>query len=245
MTNTRTLIGVQKIGLIHQQKTILEAVSFELKLGDFVTLIGPNGAGKSSLIKILLGLLKPSSGSIYRADTLKLGYTPQKFTPNAFIPISVLDFLQLNQSIKADFFQRTIDLTGVKPLLSLALQKLSGGETQRVLLTRALLGKPNVLVLDEPAQNLDIDGQTQFYQLLQTIHQQQNCAILMVSHDLHRVMRQSSQVLCLYHHICCMGKPETILQDSRFEKMFANQKDELMTTYAHHHNHQHSNLLSK
>jgi zinc transport system ATP-binding protein len=234
------LITAQNITLTHQGKKILDDVSFTLQPGEFITLIGPNGAGKSSLIKVLLGLIKQDSGKIKRAKSMRLGYTPQLFTPNPFIPISVVDFLTLNQKVEKSFVKETAETTGVGSLLNLPLKDLSGGELQKVLLTRALMNKPNVLILDEPAQNLDVDGQMQLYQLIQDIHQQQNCAILMVSHDLHRVMKESSQVLCLYHHICCKGHPETILKDEQFNDLFADQMTELMATYEHHHNHHHT-----
>jgi zinc transport system ATP-binding protein len=214
-------------------------VSFELKAGEFITLIGPNGAGKSSLIKVLLGLIKADTGSVTKSSNIRLGYTPQKFIPNEFIPISVLDFLQLNQKIDTNFLHRTAQLTSIESILNHELSSLSGGEMQRVLLARALLAKPNVLILDEPAQNLDVNGQMHLYKLIQDIHQKQGCAVLMVSHDLHRVMKESTQVLCLYHHICCMGQPESILKDSQFNDLFADQMDELMATYEHHHNHCH------
>lgn len=236
---SETLIHVDQVSLNHHGKTVLDDVSFKLKAGEFITLIGPNGAGKSSLIKILLGLIKPDSGRITRSSNICLGYTPQKFTSNEFIPISVLGFLQLNQKVESDFLHHTAQLTGVEFLLNNELKNLSGGEMQRVLLTRALLAKPNILILDEPAQNLDVNGQMHLYQLIRDIHQNQGCAVLMVSHDLHRVMKESTQVLCLYHHICCMGQPETILKDSQFNDLFADQMDELMATYEHHHNHCH------
>ena len=235
------LIKAININLTHQGKRVLDQVSFELQAGAFITLIGPNGAGKSSLIKVLLGLIKPDSGSIEKSDNIRLGYTPQTFKPNAFIPISVMDFLNLKQKNSTDFLHQTAALTGVENLLAIPLKNLSGGEMQRVLLTRALLKKPNVLILDEPAQNLDVNGQMHLYKLIQDIHQQQGCAVLMVSHDLHRVMKESTQVLCLYHHICCMGQPETIIKDSQFNDLFADQMDELMATYEHHHNHCHEN----
>ncbi len=239
MSNPQTLISANNISLSHDGKSVLDDVSFELKAGEFITLIGPNGAGKSSLIKVLLGLIQPDSGIIKQSKNIRLGYTPQKFTINEFIPISVLGFLQLNQKIDAQFLTATIALTGIDSLLHRALKNLSGGEMQRVLITRAILNKPNVLMLDEPAQNLDISGQMSLYKLIQDIHQQQSCAVLMVSHDLHQVMRESTQVLCLYHHICCMGQPRSILQDSQFNDLFAEQMDELMATYEHHHNHCH------
>lgn len=233
------LITAQNISLNHQGKKILDNVSFSLNPGEFITLIGPNGAGKSSLIKVLLGLIKQDSGKIKRSKSIRLGYTPQLFTPNPFIPISVVDFLTLNQKVEKSFIGATAETTGVTSLLNLQLKDLSGGELQKVLLTRALMNKPNVLILDEPAQNLDVDGQMQLYKLIQEIHQTQNCAVLMVSHDLHRVMKESTQVLCLYHHICCKGHPEAILKDEQFNDLFADQMAELMATYEHHHNHNH------
>ncbi len=236
---SEVLISANNVSLKHNTKSVLDNVSFDIKAGEFITLIGPNGAGKSSLIKILLGLIKPDSGSIKKSKNIRLGYTPQKFIPNEFIPISVIDFLKLNQKTSIDFLLKISKLTGIEVLLSSSLKDLSGGEMQRVLLARALLSKPNILILDEPAQNLDVNGQMHLYKLIQDIHQQQECAILMVSHDLHRVMKESTQVLCLYHHICCMGQPESILQDSSFNDLFADQMDELMATYEHHHNHCH------
>ena len=207
------LITLDNITLSHNGKNVLDDVSFKLHQGEFVTLIGPNGAGKSSLIKILLGVIKQDSGYVTYTGDIRLGYTPQTFTANPYIPISVKDFLTLNQKLDSAFMQQTFDLTGINELLQLPLKNLSGGELQKVLLSRALLNKPNVLILDEPAQNLDVDGQMQLYKLIQDIHKEQNCAVLMVSHDLHRVMKESTQVLCLYHHICCEGLPESILKD--------------------------------
>ena len=233
------LITLNNISLSHNGKNVLDDVSFKLHEGEFITLIGPNGAGKSSLIKVLLGVIKQDSGDITYTDNIRLGYTPQTFSANPFIPISVKDFLTLNQKLDSEFMLKTFELTGIKDLLKSPLKNLSGCELQKVLLTRALLNKPNVLILDEPAQNLDVDGQMQLYKLIQDIHQQQNCAVLMVSHDLHRVMKESTQVLCLYHHICCEGLPESILKDEKFNDLFADQINDLMATYEHHHNHHH------
>ena len=233
------LITLNNISLSNSGKNILDDVSFKLHQGEFITLIGPNGAGKSSLIKILLGIIKQDAGEITYKGEIKFGYTPQIFTANPYIPISVKDFLTLNQKLDATFMKQTFELTGINEFLKSPLKNLSGGELQKVLLTRALLNKPNVLILDEPAQNLDVDGQMQLYKLIQDIHQQQNCAVLMVSHDLHRVMKESSQVICLYHHICCEGLPESILKDAKFNDLFADQINELMATYEHHHNHNH------
>lgn len=239
MLTPQILISAHDISLTRRGKSVLDKISFELQQGEFLTIIGPNGAGKSSLIKVLLGLIKADSGDIKRAKNIKLGYMPQAFSPNPFMPLQVIDFCNLNQKVTHSFLQETVKLTGITSLLNLPLKNLSGGELQRVLLTRALLNKPNILILDEPAQNLDVDGQMQLYKFIQNIQQQQGCAVLMVSHDLHRVMKQSTQVLCLYHHICCMGKPEVLIKNVQFNDLYAEQMDELMTTYEHHHNHCH------
>lgn len=239
MLTPQILISAHDISLTRRGKSVLDKISFELQQGEFLTIIGPNGAGKSSLIKVLLGLIKADSGDIKRAKNIKLGYMPQAFSPNPFMPLQVIDFCNLNQKVTRSFLQETVKLTGITSLLNLPLKNLSGGELQRVLLTRALLNKPNILILDEPAQNLDVDGQMQLYKFIQNIQQQQGCAVLMVSHDLHRVMKQSTQVLCLYHHICCMGKPEVLIKNVQFNDLYAEQMDELMTTYEHHHNHCH------
>jgi zinc transport system ATP-binding protein len=233
---SKTLIKVNNISLSSFNKNILDNVSFELKNNDFITLIGPNGAGKSSLIKVILGLISADSGSVTKAKKLKIGYTPQKFIVNQFIPISVINFLTLNKNVSKDILDKTIDITDIKDLLSSSLQELSGGELQRVLLTRSLLNKPDVLILDEPTQNLDINSQKTSHRLIYDIHKNQKCAVLMISHDLHRVMKKSTQVICLYHHICCMGKPVSILKDSQFNKLFADHTDDLMAVYKHHHN---------
>ena len=162
------LITADNISLNHNGKNILNDVSLKLQPGELITLIGPIGAGKSSLIKVLLGIIKQDSGKVNHDSNVRLGYTPQSFSANPFIPISVFDFLTLNQKTDKNFTYQTSDLTGIRDLLNSPLKNLSGGELQKVLLTRALLHKPNVLILDEPAQNLDVEGQMQLY--LSLIH---------------------------------------------------------------------------
>ena len=236
----KTLISINNINLNYKGKKVLDNINFTLKNNNFITLIGPNGAGKSSLIKIILGLIKPSSGNVDIAKNIRLGYTPQTFKPNIFMPITVINFLKINKKINTSFIHKIASLTGIEHILKQQLKDLSNGELQRILLARALLIKPDILILDEPTQNLDINGQMQFYKLIKDIHNQQNCAVLMVSHDLNRVMRESTQVLCLYHHICCMGKPEQILKNSQFNNLFGKQMNDLTTNYQHQHNHYHN-----
>ena len=236
---SEALISAENIYLEHNEKNVLDNVSFKINTGEFVTLIGPNGAGKSSLIEVLLGLLSATDGKVRRNKKVVIGYTPQNFIPNPFIPISVINFLKLDGKFNQHWFDEVIELCGIEAILHNPLKSLSGGELQRVLLTRAMLKKPNLLILDEPVQNLDINGQMLFYRLIETIHETQNCAVLMVSHDLHHVMKRSNKVLCLFHHICCFGQPDTVIRDSQFNDLFADQMDDLLATYEHHHNHCH------
>lgn len=120
------------------------------------------------------------------------------------------------------------------------MQKLSGGEMQRVLLARAILNKPNLLVLDEPTQGVDINGQAELYQLIHRTQQALNCAVLMVSHDLHIVMADSKEVLCINQHICCAGTPESLSNDPTFMRLWDNQISQNVGFYTHHHNHHHN-----
>ncbi len=233
-----TLIEAKNINVIQQGKHILKSVSTTIKKNDFITIIGPNGAGKSTLLKCLMGFSKPNSGDIKRKGGLRIGYVPQYFAYNYIMPITVKRFLCLCKKVSINI-DDLAQKTNIIHLLDTQLGALSGGELQRVLLTRSLLDSPELLVLDEPAQSLDISGQLSFYKLLENIYRQQNLAILMVSHDLHLVMASTKQVLCLFHHICCSGAPSAITKDPEFIALFGNDMANMVTIYQHSHNHKH------
>jgi zinc transport system ATP-binding protein len=206
---------------------------------DFITLIGPNGAGKSVLLRHLLKLETPQSGTVTHRDGLKIGYVPEKFLIDQTLPMPVERFLALNNNLKPDAVLALAEETHCSALLTRPLAALSGGELQRVLLARALANDPHVLMLDEPAQNLDVSGQLQFYKLIDDIFDNRNLSVLMVSHDLHMVMRSTRQVMCMYHHICCSGAPESVAKDPEFIAMFGKDMAQMMSVYQHSHNHDH------
>ncbi len=219
---------------------VLDNVSLEIAEHDFTTLVGPNGAGKTVLLRQLLQLEKPDHGTVQHAAGLRIGYVPEKISIDASLPLQVKRFVTLNNRVSAAALDTLADETGMTDLLDRPLAALSGGELQRVLLARALVRNPNLLVLDEPAQNLDVNGQLQFYQLIEKIYETRKLAILMVSHDLHLVMSSTRKVVCLYHHICCSGAPDSVARDPEFISIFGTDMAQLMAVYPHKHTHDHT-----
>ncbi|AXQ23839.1 metal ABC transporter ATP-binding protein [Acinetobacter wuhouensis] len=226
------LVQLQQINVRIDERDILKNVDFSLQEKEIVTLIGPNGAGKSTLIKVLLGILKPNSGKIVGAKNLKLAYVPQKFNPSHSLPLRVKDLLDLekcDKAIKAEIIRDT----GIAKLEHSKVQQLSGGERQRVLLARALLRQPNVLVLDEPMQGLDIQSEAELYEYVRSLPERYGCSILIVSHDLQWVMQGTQRVVCLNKHICCSGLPDSIQQHPEYLALFGTSR----VPYQHHHDH--------
>ncbi|ENX61692.1 MULTISPECIES: zinc ABC transporter ATP-binding protein ZnuC [Acinetobacter] len=226
------LIQLEKISVRRDELDILRNVDFALQAKEIVTLIGPNGAGKSTLIKVLLGIMPPNKGKIHFSKKLKMAYVPQKFNPSASLPLRVQDLLDLEVCEQA-LREEIIRDTGIQKLQSSKVQQLSGGERQRVLLARALLRQPDILVLDEPMQGLDIQSEAELYEYVRSLPERYGCAVLMVSHDLQWVMQGTHRVVCLNKHICCSGLPESIQQHPEYQAIFGTQR----MFYQHHHNH--------
>lgn len=231
------LISLENVSVRRNGRNLLEHISFSLHSGELVTLIGPNGAGKTTLVRTILGTLKPDSGTITRREGLTIGYVPQRMQVNPLLPMTVTRFLALAHTEPAD--EDILREAEISHLSNYPLATLSGGEMQRVLLARALLRKPDLLVLDEPVQGLDIDGQSRFYRYLDSIRTTLTCGILMVSHDLHMVMASTDQVFCINRHLCCAGHPEAIRQDPAFLSLFGPRAAETLAVYTHDHDHTH------
>ena len=229
---TPPLIQLENISVRRDERDILRQVNFVLQPKEIVTLIGPNGAGKSTLIKVLLGIMSPTQGHIIASRKLKMAYVPQKFNPSASLPLRVRDLLDL-ESCSASLREEITRDTGIQKLEQSKVQQLSGGERQRVLLARALLRQPDILVLDEPMQGLDIQSEAELYEYVRSLPERYGCAVLMVSHDLQWVMQGTHRVVCLNKHICCSGLPESIQQHPEYQAIFGTQR----MFYQHHHNH--------
>ena len=239
MTPKPPLIHVHNLQVSLQGQRVLQDIDFEIQEREIVTLIGPNGAGKTTLIRTLLGLQRPDAGAILRRPGLKLGYMPQKLQIDPTLPLTVERFLTLSHR-RLGSLEQVLDLTGVRHLRQKPVQAVSGGELQRVLLARTLLQQPDLLVLDEPAQGVDVNGQVELYRLIRVLRDDLGCAVLMVSHDLHLVMAATDRVLCLNHHICCSGLPEQVSNDPAYRALFGKTAAETLAVYHHHHDHQHN-----
>lgn len=220
-------------------REILHHINFRIAPKEIVTIVGPNGAGKTTLLKTLLKLEKPDHGTVTHMPNLRIGYVPQHFAVQSSIPLSARGFLLLyapKAAEKIETLAHTLDITSV---LDQPVVTLSGGELRRLLLARALLHSPQLLVLDEPTQGVDVAGQGELYRLLKRLSEEQGFAVLMVSHDLYVVMAATQRVICLNHHVCCEGTPSQVGGDPSFVALFGSDLARQLATYHHHHDHTH------
>jgi zinc transport system ATP-binding protein len=233
------LLTVENVHFAFRGNPILQAVSLQVSPGEIVALIGPNGAGKSTLVRIVLGLLRPDHGRIQLQPGLRIGYMPQRLMVDDTLPLTVQRFVTLGTPASRERVRSALSEVGADHVLDTPIQAISGGETQRVLLARALLREPDLLVLDEPIQGVDLTGQYELYDLISNLRRQRGCGILMVSHELHLVMAATDHVLCLNRHVCCSGHPDLVAQDPAYLELFGIDGARRLAVYHHHHNHRH------
>lgn len=242
------MLEVDAVNLTIGSYAILQNVSLRVNAGEVLTLVGLNGSGKSTLLRVILGLQKADSGSVRLRPKTKIGYMPQKLAVDDTLPLSVYRFMRLARPIatgggRAPVRQTILaglHETGVAHAIDSPIQAISGGELQRVLLARALLQEPTLLVLDEPVQSVDVAGQYELYGLIDKVRRQRpGCAILMVSHDLHLVMSTTDQVICMNHHICCSGPPALVTQHPAYLELFGSERARHVALYQHNHDHRH------
>ena len=234
-----SLIKTEGVTLGYGPQPVLRNVTCHVDAGEIVTIVGPNGSGKSSLLRALIGAMKPLSGKVTAKPGLKIGYVPQKLQIDGTLPLSVSRFLNLPRRQKATDVAAALDRAGVPELADRQMTALSGGQFQRVLLARALLGSPDLLILDEPTQGLDQPGEAAFYRQIEEVRRETGVAILMVSHDLHVVMAASDRVLCLNGHVCCEGAPEIVASAPEYRALFGSGTQGTLALYRHQHDHHH------
>ena len=240
--NPNLLVSAAGLQIKINGNEILQDTSLSMIEGEIVTIVGPNGAGKTTLIRAILGLVKPDGGEIYRRPGLAVGYMPQKLNLDPTMPMTVNRFLELgipSSSVGHGHRKKTLEEVGISHIANSQMQNISGGEMQRVMLARALLRDPDILVLDEPVQGVDITGQAELYRLIRKIRNNRGVGVLMVSHDLHVVMAETDRVICLNRHVCCEGHPEAVSKHPEFVEMFGEQVAGSIALYPHHHDHHH------
>jgi zinc transport system ATP-binding protein len=218
---------------------IIADVDIDIGPGEIVTLIGPNGSGKTTLVRTLLGLERLDGGSIRRAENLRVGYVPQRFDVDPALPITVERFLELGNGERRGRIGAVLREVGASHVSGRQVSELSGGELQRVLLARALLADPTLLVLDEPVRGVDYVGEADLYTLIGRLREVRRLGVLLVSHDLHVVMAASDRVVCLNRHVCCSGVPETVAQHPEYVRLFGAETARAFGVYHHHHDHRH------
>jgi zinc transport system ATP-binding protein len=238
MTNSPPLVVLDNVGYEQAGRWLVRGVSFDVEPGKIVTLIGPNGSGKSTTAKLALGITDPTEGKARRRDDLRVGYVPQKLNIDWTFPLTVERFVHLTGRVGPSSLDEALDLVGIAHLRQEELATLSGGEFQRALLARAIAREPNLLVLDEPVQGVDFNGETEIYDLIRTIRDQLNCGILLISHDLHLVMAATDLVVCLNGHMCCNGTPEAVAESREYHALFGSRAAGL-ALYRHQHDHTH------
>jgi zinc transport system ATP-binding protein len=234
-----TLLDAQGLGVRLGGRSVLFDVDFTLTRGEIVTIVGPNGSGKTTLLRALLGVVTPTEGHISRAPGLRVGYVPQTLHIDPTLPLTVRRFLSLPTRQSAQAIAQVLARVGVPEVADQAMTTLSGGQFQRVLLARALLGRPDVLMLDEPTAALDQPGVAAFYKLIASVRDETGCAVLSVSHDLHVVMASSDRVVCINGHVCCQGAPSVVRDAPEYRALFGLGTGGALALFQHHHDHEH------
>lgn len=239
MDQKKLLVKLENAGVFRSSKWLVRGISLEINQGEIVTLIGPNGSGKTTTAKMILNILNTDEGLV-TGKASKMAYVPQKINIDWTMPLRVIDFMKITNSLNNTQITESLSMTGVDKLLYNQIHSLSGGEFQRVLIARAIAKKPDLLVLDEPVQGVDFNGEIALYNLIKEISVNLNCGILLISHDMHFVMSTTDHVICLNGHICCSGTPSNVVKNPEYIKLFGQHNSETLSYYQHRHDHSHN-----
>ncbi|TAN35815.1 metal ABC transporter ATP-binding protein, partial [Patescibacteria group bacterium] len=233
-------IELNNVSFSYDHTSVLENLSFTVRKGEYLGIIGPNGGGKTTLIKIILGLLQPTSGTISLfgkdrhdfKEKYRIGYVPQRITQaEKSFPATVFEVVRTGRIARLGFFERftkddtdaverAMEISGIARYRDTLIGNLSGGERQRVFIARALASEPDVLILDEPTVGVDIGAQKTFYDFLSSLNKEHNITIIFISHDIDAVSHETKTVLCLNHNLVCHGLPQDLLNEHILERLY-------------------------
>jgi len=225
------LITFDRVTLGYGRRVVLSDLSFEIPEGDFLGLVGPNGAGKTTILRAILGSLAPLAGGITRADGLRFGYVPQRDHVDYNFPLKVLDVVLMGRYDRVGLARRpsasdrdraraALEQVGIAPLADESLSALSGGQRQRALIARALVGEPNILVLDEPTNGMDLVSTTQILALVRELHERDGLTVLMVSHALNEVANYVRRIALVLEGAFRIGDVNEIMTEETLSEMY-------------------------
>jgi ABC-type Mn2+/Zn2+ transport system ATPase subunit len=226
-----SLIVFDHATLGYGRRAVLSDISFDIPAGDFLGLVGPNGAGKTTILRAILGSLLPMSGTVVMADGLRFGYVPQRDSVDYNFPLKVVDVVLMGRYDRVGLGRRptkedreracaALDHVGIVDLAERPLNALSGGQKQRALIARALVGEPNVLVLDEPTNGMDLVSTTQILGLVRELHERDSLTVLMVSHALNEVANYVERIALVVERGFRIGTVAQIMTEETLTQMY-------------------------
>lgn len=225
-----TIIEVKKLMVSYGDLKILDDLSFKVSEGEIAVIIGPNGSGKTTLLKAIIGLI-PAKGEVrvcgknIREALPEISYVPQRFSFDKTFPITVEEFLTLGVDKKyldEQNLKKQLAEVGMTGYIASIIGSLSGGQLQRILIAKALLRRPRILFLDEPASGIDIRGEKHVYELIRHINQKHGVTVLMISHELDVVYKYATRVICLNRKLLCSGPPLEELNPETIKRLYGH-----------------------
>jgi zinc transport system ATP-binding protein len=239
--HTKNIIEISEVSFSYSSEVeILKDISLAIHQGDYLGVIGPNGGGKTTLIKVMLGLLKPTKGTIKLfgtdlkrfKDWWKIGYVPQKaayFDTN--FPSTVSEVVSMGRYPKKGFFrglnrtdkeliEQAMENVGITHLKNRLIGRLSGGELQRTFIARALAAEPKIVFLDEPTAGVDLNAQEQFYSLLEKLNKELDLTLVLVSHDIDVVAHEATELACINQRLVYHGPPKEFIKNDYLNSLY-------------------------
>ena len=239
---TNYLARMKSVGVRRDKSWLIRNFDLTVKPGEIVSIIGPNGGGKTTAVKVLTGLIRPDAGTVEIRQGTRMGYVPQRVFIGTTLPMTVRRMMKLTDHCSDDEVDSALSDFKILKLAERPVQYLSGGELQRLLFSRAVLKKPDLLICDEPSQGLDTNGEQLLIEDIHKVRDRINCGIIWISHKLHFVMSKTDQVLCVNGHICCSGTPSQVVRNEIFEQIFGTEVAKSLAFYRHDHDHDHQDL---